>query len=122
MIVATPSATPVTTPCASTVATLGSSLDQRKRRAVNTLPSLSFGIGVSCTVPVTEMVSAGGTTSMVRTIRPMQANTPVAVTEAAHTLFVRSRDPGLSSSQSLLTSLWSRISVSGKIAGTSAGS
>src|SRR5207245_4117414 len=62
VIGAWPRATPVPSPVALTVATAGVLLAQVTTRPVSTLPFASLVVAVSCTVPATTTVGAGGVT------------------------------------------------------------
>jgi hypothetical protein len=67
VIVADPSATPVTRPVAFTVATVGSLEPHVTTRPVNTPPAESFVTAVNCVVPVMRMTALGGATATVLT-------------------------------------------------------
>src|SRR5205809_391174 len=58
-----PAPFPVTSPFASTVATVASAVCQVTTRPVSGLPFASFGVAVSCSVASTTILPVGGVTS-----------------------------------------------------------
>src|SRR5256885_14128562 len=62
VMVAEPTAAPVTNPLPSTVATDGLSVDQVITRPDNGLPFASLGVAVSCTVSPTATLAGDGVT------------------------------------------------------------
>src|SRR5438093_4059984 len=63
VIVAEPSAAPVTSPVADTLTTSGAPLAHVTARPTNGLPLASLGVAVSCTVPPTATPALAGVTS-----------------------------------------------------------
>src|SRR5712691_145280 len=67
VIVANPTAPPVTSQVAPTEATLGALLAQVTTRPFSGLPRESFGVAVSCNVAPTKMLATAGVTVTVAT-------------------------------------------------------